>query len=72
MKFWEIPTVWRDLSAEIEEEKEIEIRRKVDNLHRVREAVKKKEEDSDEDDIACWYLSDSSDEEEESWLNFDF
>ena len=23
VKFWEIPTVWRDMSAEIEEEKEI-------------------------------------------------
>lgn len=42
VKFWEIPKIWRDHSTEAEEEKEIEIRRKVENLHRVREAVKKK------------------------------
>ena len=49
---------------EIEEEREIEIRRKVENLYKVREAIKKKENDSDDDDLAYWYRSESSSSEE--------
>lgn len=54
---------------EVEEEREIEIRRKVENLYKVREAIKRKENDSDEDDLACWYRSDSSSSEEEGWFD---
>lgn len=63
IKFWRVPSQWKDLSVQRQEQREIEIRRKVENLHKVREAIKKKEEDSDDDDLACWFVSESSDEE---------
>ena len=52
--------------AEVEQEREIQIRRKVENLYKVREAIKKKEENSDEDDLKGWHWreSDSDDNNE--------
>lgn len=60
-QFWEIPSTWRDAVAEVEEEREIEIRRKVENMYKVREAVKRKQVNSDEDDLKGWHWN-SSDE----------
>jgi hypothetical protein len=48
--------------AEVEEEREIEIRRKVENMYKVREAVKRKEVNSDEDDLKGWHWGSSSED----------
>lgn len=56
-KFWEIPKTWRDCANEQEEEREIEIRRKVENLYKVREALKRKQNDSEDDDLKGWHWS---------------
>lgn len=58
-QFWEIPSTWRDAVAEVEQEREIEIRRKVENMYKVREAVKRKQVNSDEDDLKGWHWNSS-------------
>lgn len=65
MQFWEIPSSWRDAMAEVEEEREIEIRRKVENMYKVREAVKRKEVNSDEDDLKGWHWGSSDSESDD-------
>ena len=50
----------------MEEEREIEIRRKVENMYKVREAVKRKAVNSDEDDLKGWHWEESESEEDET------
>ena len=66
VKFWEVPKFWRDIHTVVEEERELQIRRKVENMYKVREAVKRKEVNSDEDDLKGWHWSDSESEPEDS------